>query len=69
MMLRTHADEAFADAKGDIMSSEVIVILTLIAVAVIGLTWIEVHSRREKRRADRQKQSVEPADQRVTEGN
>ncbi len=51
------------------MSSEVIVILTLIAVAVIGLTWIEVHSRREKRRADRQKQSVEPADQRVTEGN
>lgn len=49
--------------------SEMIVIVTLIAVAVIALTWLEVHSRREKRRADRAKQSVEPAGQRVSEGN
>jgi hypothetical protein len=51
------------------MSSEVIVILTLIAVPVIALTWLEVYSRREKRRADRAKQSVEPAGQSVAEGN
>ena len=51
------------------MRSEMIVILTLIALAVIACTWLEVHSRREKRRADRAKQSVEPADQTVTDGN
>jgi positive regulator of sigma E activity len=34
------------------MSSEIIVILTLVALAVIGLVYLELHSRRNGQRED-----------------
>ena len=34
------------------MSSEIIVILVLVALAVAGLVYLEMHSRRNKQRED-----------------
>jgi flagellar basal body-associated protein FliL len=41
-------------AKGDIMSSQVIVILVLVALAAVGLVWLEMHSRRNKGKTEEQ---------------
>jgi flagellar basal body-associated protein FliL len=39
------------------MSSEIIVVLVLIALAVGGLVYMEIHSRRNVRSEDQQSQS------------
>jgi positive regulator of sigma E activity len=39
------------------MSSEIIVILTLVALAVIGLVYLELHSRRNRQREDQNPQA------------
>lgn len=41
------------------MSSEVIVILIMVAIAIVGLFYLEMHSRRNKRRAEEQAESVD----------
>ena len=41
------------------MSSEIIVVLVLTAVAVGFIVWLEIHSRRKKRDNDQQAQSEE----------
>ena len=41
------------------MSSEIIVILVLVALAVIGLVYLETHSRRNSRSGDQKPPSVD----------
>jgi hypothetical protein len=41
------------------MSSEIIVILVLVALAVVGLVYLESHSRRNARAEDRKADSGE----------
>lgn len=41
------------------MSSEVIVILVMVALAIVGLIYLEIHSRRNKRREAEQAKPVD----------
>ena len=43
------------------MSSEIIVIIVLTAIAVLGLGWLEIHSRRQKRNRKEERPEA-PAD-------
>ncbi len=65
---RDHAADArwrgVADAKGDIMDSEIIVMIVFIALFVGGFAVLEIHSRRSKRG----EQSPQPADSTMSAG-
>jgi flagellar biosynthesis/type III secretory pathway M-ring protein FliF/YscJ len=39
------------------MSSEIIVILVLVGFAIVGLVWLELHSRRNEANSEAQRQA------------
>jgi Tfp pilus assembly protein PilO len=43
--------------NGENMSSEMIVILVLVVIAIVGLGWLELHSRRNEAASATQDQS------------
>jgi flagellar basal body-associated protein FliL len=44
------------------MSSEIIVVLVLVALAIGFLVWLEMHSRRNTAKAENEEHSTEPAE-------